>query len=97
MPTRRDDYTPTHITTVTTTVIAGVATKFISIVVNSTAAGTITVYNAATSVTCSSTNAIAVLKASVAEGDYNYFVKLSTGLIIVTAGASDITVTSGTA
>lgn len=97
MPTRRDDYTPTHISSAATTIIAGVAAKFCTIVVNTTAAGAITVYNAATSATCSSSNVVAILKASIAEGDYNYFTKLSTGLIVVTAGSSDITVVSGTA
>jgi len=97
MPTRRDDYTPTHISSAATTIIAGVSCKVIRIIVNTTAAGTITVYNAATSLTCSAANQIAVLKTSVVEGDYNYFCKLSTGLIIVTTAASDLTVTTGTA
>lgn len=97
MPTRRDDYTFTHIASAATTVIAGATTKFATITVNTTAAGTITIYNAATSATCSSSNVVAVLKSNVVEGSYDYYTKLSTGLVVVTAAASDVTVVWGTA
>lgn len=64
--------------------------RLIGIVVNETAAGTITVYNETTAV---ATAKIATLKASIAEGSYNFFgVPFTTGLTIVTAAASNITV-----
>lgn len=58
------------------------------IVVNTTANGTITVYDNS----AGSGNVIAVLKASVAEGTYTYELPYVTGLTVVTAAGSDITV-----
>ena len=78
----------TNISTATTTLIKTGKGILHSIVVNTTAAGTIKIEDALTDTTPS----IGILKASVAEGTYLYDVSFLTGLNIVTAGASDITV-----
>jgi hypothetical protein len=59
-----------------------------SITVNTTAAGSITVYDN----TAASGTKIGTLKASVAEGTYQYDAYFAIGLTVVTAAASDITV-----
>lgn len=59
------------------------------IVVNTTAAGTISIYNNTTAVAA---DLIAVLKSNIAEGTYKYDVRFTKGLTIVTAAASDITI-----
>lgn len=58
------------------------------IVVNTTAAGAITVYDN----TAASGKKVATLKSNVVENTYNYEVELAKGLTVVTAAASDITV-----
>lgn len=83
-----DTFSYTNIATATTTVVKSGAGILRSITVNNTAAGAITVYDN----TAGSGTKIATLKASVVEGTYEYNVSFSTGLTIVTAGASDITV-----
>ena len=55
-----------------------------SIVVNTTAAGSITISD--------DNGTIGILKASVVEGTYFYDVAYTGGLTVITAGASDITV-----
>lgn len=60
-----------------------------SIIVNTTAAGTITVFD---SLSGSGTK-IATLKASIAEGSYIYDCAFATGLTVVLGASSDITVT----
>lgn len=75
-------------TNTTTTVKSGVGVLH-SIVVNTTAAGAITIYDN----TAGSGTKIGTMKASIAEGTYLFDTLFSTGLTIVTAGASDITVT----
>ena len=59
-----------------------------SITINTTAAGTITVYDN----TAASGTVIAVIQASVSPQTLEYNVTFGTGLTIVTAAASDITV-----
>lgn len=89
----RDDYLFTHIAGAATTVVIGAAARLIRVVVNTTAAGTIIPYNAATSLTATSGVAGAVLKSNVAEGDYDYGVVYPNGITVVTgAAAHDITV-----
>ncbi len=88
----RDDYLYAHISSAATTIISGVACKLIRVVVNTTAAGATTIYNAPTSALSTSGVVGAVLKASVVEGDYEYGIKMPAGLVVVTAGASDLTV-----
>jgi len=78
----------TNITTGTTTVVKSGTGILHSIVVNTTAAGTITVYDN----TSAAGTKIGTLKASVVEGTYIFDVSFATGLTIVTAAASDITV-----
>lgn len=82
-------YSFSNVSTATTTVVKSGAGTLHSIVVNTTAAGAITVYDN----TAASGTKIATLKASVVEGDFIYDLAFSTGLTIVTAAASDITVT----
>lgn len=86
----RDDYQTTYISSATTTQINNsLPAKLIRITLTETAAGTITVYNEIGSGT---TDVRAVLKASIVEGTYEFGGKFSTGLKIVTAGASKLTV-----
>ena len=80
-------YEPRNIASATTTVIGGPGILH-SIVINTTAAGTITIYDN----TAASGTKIATIKASAVEGTYLYDVRCRTGLTIVTAAASDITV-----
>lgn len=81
-------YAKTYIATATTTqVFTGPGTLH-AIVVNTTAAGAISVIDNTTG----STVNVASLKASVAEGTYTYNISMALGCRIITAGASDITV-----
>jgi len=81
-------YNHTYISTATTTTVKDSPGILGSITVGETAAGAITVYDN----TAGSGTVIAVLKASVAEQTFNFDVSFTTGLTIVTAGASKITV-----
>lgn len=93
----RDDYESVHIAGAATTVVVGAAARLIRVVVNTTGAGAITVYNAATSLTSTSGVVGAVLKSNVAEGDFDYGVVYPTGITVVTgAAAHDITVVYAT-
>lgn len=82
--------TPTYISTATTTQVVTGPCVLETIVIGETAAGAITVYDA-TSGTASSAIKT-VLKASIAEGPYEFEMRMKNGLRIVTAGASKITV-----
>lgn len=95
---QRDDYEFLHINTAATTIVVGAACKLININVN-TIGGTVTVYNAATSATCTTTNVVGVIVSSAAVGTYLAGgKKLGSGLVILTgAAAGDITVTYATA
>lgn len=88
LPTMVRDYDYEYIASAKTTQVKSSAGFLHSITVNSTAAGTIKVIDG----TSGSTANIATLKASVGEGTYTYDVEFSTGLRIITAAASDITV-----
>lgn len=85
-----NDYT--NITTGATTQIYTGRCTLVAIVVNTTAAGSIKIIDG----TSGSTANVGTLKASISEGTYNYGapagITLATGLRIITAGASDITV-----
>lgn len=83
-------YTDTHIATATTTVVRSSAGFLHAITVNTTAAGAITVYKNS----AASGGIVAILKDSIVEGTYLYDVDCPLGITIVTAGASDITVSS---
>lgn len=78
-----------NITTATTTTVKSGRGTLGRIVVNTTAAGSITIYDALTA----TGTKIGTLKASIAEGTYTYECRFLIGLTIVTAGTSDITVT----
>ncbi len=82
---------PTYIATNTTTVVSNGPGKLWRIIIGETAAGAITIYDN----TEASGTAKAVLKASIAEGSYEFGMEFKTGLTIVTAGASKITVITG--
>ena len=78
-----------NITTATTTVVKGGRGVLVSIILNETNAGAITVYdNTAASGTIIGTIAIGAAAGSV----FPYLCQFSTGLTVVTAGADDITV-----
>lgn len=81
-------YSPSNITTATTTTVKSGAGFLHSITVNTTAAGAITIYDN----TAASGTKIGTIKASVVEQTFFFDVSFSTGLTIVTAAASDITV-----
>jgi len=82
--------TPTYISSATTTQVFIGAGELKSITVGETAAGAITVYDAASGTAATAVRA--VLKASVAEQTYPYEMNLVNGCRIVTAAASKITV-----
>lgn len=75
-------------TNTTTQVFTGRAT-LVAIVVNTTAAGAITIYDEAGSAT---TTIVGILQASILPGTYLYNVTCGKGIKIVTAASSDITV-----
>lgn len=78
-----------NVATNTTTTAKSGAGIFYGIVVNATAAGTITIYDN----TSATGTKIGTLKSNIAEGTYNFHgVNFSTGLTVVTAAASDITI-----
>lgn len=78
----------TYISTATTTTIKSDMGHLAKIIISETAAGAITIYDN----TAGSGTIIGVLKASIGEGSYEFNVGFGTGLTIVTAGASKITV-----
>ena len=77
-----------NITTATTTTVKTGSGFLHAIVVNTTAAGTITIYDN----TAASGNKIGTMAASIGQNTYFYNVQFATGLTVVTAAASDITV-----
>lgn len=89
----RDNYKYTHITSATTTIVENAPCVLISVIVNTSAAGTITIADSATT----TTPVIGILKASVAEGDYRYLVRTINGLSIITGAASDLTIVTAQA
>jgi hypothetical protein len=81
-------FTPTNIAAATTTLVKSGAGVLHSITINTTAAGTITIYD---SLTAAGTK-IATIKTSVVEQTFVFDCAFATGLTIVTGAASDITV-----
>lgn len=77
-----------YISTATTTDVFTGQGTLKKIILTETAAGTITIYDEATGGT---SNIVAVLKASIVEGEYEFDVALARGLQIVTAGANKLT------
>lgn len=77
-----------NIASATTTTVKSGSGYLNRIVINTTAAGTITIYDN----TAASGTKIATIAASAAQGTYTYQGRFAIGLTIVTAAASDITV-----
>lgn len=78
----------TFISTITTTQVKTGRGNFTRLIVGTTAAGAITVYDN----TAASGTILLELKASIAEGVYEVNCRFQTGLCVVTAAASRITV-----
>lgn len=78
----------TYISTATTTTVKTGIGRMVRINITETAAGAITVYDN----TAASGTILAAFKASVVEGTYEFNCRFNTGLTIVTAGASKLTV-----
>lgn len=81
-------FLPAYISTATTTTVKSGPGKLHSIVLGETSAGAITIYDN----TAGSGTIIGVLKASIAEQEFIFDCRFRTGLTIVTAGASKLTV-----
>lgn len=64
------------------------ACTLVSVIVNTTASGTLTISDSLTT----TTPAVAVLKSSIVEGTYTYNVTLGTGLRITAAAVGDYTI-----
>jgi hypothetical protein len=75
---------PTYISTATTTAVSTTPCVLHSVVIGETAAGAITIKDGETT--------IAVLKSSIAEGEYQFDAIIRESLSIVTAAASKLTV-----
>jgi len=82
----------TYISTNTTTYVHTVQGFIKSFTVGNTVASTITIYDGSVSTDVADANIIGVLEASVVPNQYFSGVNFAKGLIVVTAGASDITV-----
>ena len=77
-----------RIATATTTLVKTGAGSLYRIAVNTTASGAITIYDGLDA----GGSVIGSLKSGIAEGVYTFCCRFTTGLCIVTAAASDITV-----
>lgn len=84
----RDNYIYAAITTATTTQVDTGQGQLIAIVLGETAAGAISIIDN----TAGSTANIGTLKASIVEGTYWFLSQYVSGLRIITAGASKLTV-----
>ena len=84
----KDNYKYLRISSATTTQVATGPCSLIAIIVNTTAAGTIGIIDN----TSGTTVDVGQLAASVANGRYEYGIRLAAGLRIITGAASDITV-----
>jgi len=84
----KDNYKYAYIDSATTTQVDSGQGQLIRIVLGETAAGAISIIDNTTG----STVNLATLKASIAEGVYEFNVQYVTGLRIITAGASKLTV-----
>lgn len=88
MSALKDNYKYAYIDSATTTQVDTGLGKLIRIVINETAAGAISLIDNTTG----STANIGILKASIAEGTYEFGIAYAVGLRIITAGASKLTV-----
>jgi hypothetical protein len=78
-----------YIATATTTDVFSGPGRLKKIILGETAAGAITIYDEATGGT---TTIVGILKASIAEQEFDFDIAVGKGLQIVTAGASKLTV-----
>lgn len=83
-----ESYEYAYISTASTNQLVTGAGKLKAIIIGETAAGSIKVIDG----TSGTTTNLAELKASIVEGTYQFNVSFNTGLRIITAGASKITV-----
>lgn len=88
MPRIQENYSSAYISTQTTTTVKTGSGFLHTITLGETAAGAITVYDN----TAASGTILAVLKASIAEQTFQLDLPFKTGLTIVTAAASKLTV-----
>ena len=84
----RDDYELAYIDSATTTQVYTGNGRLVRIIIGETAAGAISLIDNTSGTTAN----IGTLKASIAEGTYEFGISFGAGLRIVTAGASKITV-----
>lgn len=84
----RDNYQYAYIDSATTTQVDSGQGQLIRIIVGETTAGAISIIDNTTG----STINLGALKASIAEGVYEFGVQYQAGIRIITAGASKITV-----
>lgn len=77
-----------HVTGTTAVQAVTGACTLVSVVVNSTASGTLTISDSTTT----TTPAVAILKSSIAEGTYTYNVTLATGLRVTAGAVGDYTI-----
>lgn len=85
-------YEHKNIASATTTVVSTGPCVLHNITINTTAAGAVTVYDN----TAASGTKIATLPSSAVVGNYSFDVRCRTGLTVVTAAASDVTVSYAT-
>ena len=84
----RDDYKYTNITTATTTQVSATPARLIRVIFNNTTASTVTIVDN----TSGTTPAVATIAASALLGSVFYYGIRMSGIRVITAGASDITV-----
>lgn len=89
MPDRKNNNKAVYINTAATTVVFAGKCVLKRIVVNTTAAGTIEIYDHATA---ASGMPLGILASSVAAGVYEYDVPMTSGIVVKTGAASNITV-----
>ena len=82
----------THIATALTTVVRSTPGSLHTVCINAKGAGTVTLYDHAS---LASGNIIAIIGANAAEGHYQYDVDFALGLVVVTSGTTDVTITTG--
>lgn len=83
----RDDHKYAYIDSATTTQVDTGNGRLVRVLITETAAGAITIADSASA----ATPVVALFKASIAEGDYEVGITYTTGLRVVTAGASKVT------
>ena len=88
-----ETYNYKHINGDATTVVSSVPCKLGKIVINTTSGGAITVYDDTAAATGG--REIAIFPTSAGVGTYQYNVETKRGLVIVTAGTGDLTISFG--